>query len=961
LKPIERIRAVIHFQKKDRPPVIPELIGVTATMAGISPREYVRSGKVLAECQIDAQRKIGHDAVFAMADLCVEAEAVGCELSYPEHNYPHINKTVIREFKDLAPLAVPDPRRDGRMPEILKAVRLMKASLGEKGIPVMAQATGPITLASRIMDIEKMLYMIVDNPERFREILDFCTRVAETYIDSLITAGADGILVFDPSASPSVLPKRIFREFELPLLRKLLASARKKNPSLITWYSVAGPAQTNFLILSSVTANVTTVDYMVPIETAMKYSGSTVINGNIKSVLFLEGKQDDIIREASSLLAITRPYERFILGSGCEIPLNSKSENIAALVSAVEREMEYFERINTASEGSVEIKIMPYRRKIHVPAGSCLLDAINQSGTAITSYCHRNGSCGKCIVRLGNGALPPPEKIETLQLENHGGHPDDRLACHVRVEKPLEIYIPYLSRILKHQVSVSEELYKKSIHPELEKRGLSPSISHERVDISELGYSAQSREERIAERFASWKPGITAKHRLLQLMADGHDSAWAIMSRSRREIIDFSQKDKIYGLATDIGTTTISAYLTDLETGELKCVGISENSQSRWGLDVMSRAASTIRNPFLLPEMQTRLIEDINGIIAGFHRDYSIPNEQIYDMTVVANPLITHFFLGLDTESLVRSPFIPAVSDWVSTTAEGLECRPRLSVNRNCRIEILPSIGGFVGSDIVGGILASDIHRNEELSVFIDVGTNGEIVIGNRERLVATSMAAGPAFEGAHLSHSHAYRNGIIHRLGIEPDGKIHYETLGGSPPVGLCGSSVLDSMAGFVRNGIISERGYFTNRKKWPQIKKDFFILVPKQQTATFNPIGISAKDIEEVQKAKSAIRTGTDLLLQELGISPDEIKKVFISGSFGICIDIPNAKAIGMIPDFPSAEFHFIRNSAGIGSRIALLSEEARREARRIPAMIRHLNLANHPQFHNCFIDNMLFPTQP
>jgi len=319
---------------------------------------------------------------------------------------------------------------------------------------------------------------------------------------------------------------------------------------------------------------------------------------------------------------------------------------------------------------------------------------------------------------------------------------------------------------------------------------------------------------------------------------------------------------------------------------------------------------------------------------------------------------MTHFFLGLSPESLSQSPFIPAVSNWVSTSTDSLGTRPGLSTNRNCRVEILPSIGGFVGSDIVAGIVATGIHKNKETSLFIDIGTNGEIVLGNCDRLICTSVAAGPAFEGAHLSHGRPCQNGIIHTLEIDPGGNIRYETLGGTAPIGLCGSSFIDSMAAFISNNIIDDRGHFVNKKRWPQIKDNFFVLVPKQNTANFHPIGITAKDVEEIQKAKSAIRTGIDLLMREMNISPDIIRNVFISGSFGFFLNINNAKKIGMIPDLPFAEFHFIKNSAGIGSRLALLSREARKECEEIASFTEHVNLAHHREFNNCFIDNMLFP---
>ena len=958
MKPIDRIRSVIRYQKADRPPVIPELIAVTATMVGVSPKEYVRSGQVIAQCQLEAQKKIGHDALFAMADLCVEAEAVGCGITFPEDNYPYVRNIVFREFTDLNKMSVPDPTADGRMPELLKAVRLLKEKSGGE-LPVLAHVTGPLTLASRIMDIEKMLYMIVDHPSQFRSLLDFCLEVSLAFAAALVKEGADGIIVFDPTASPSVLPEKIFKEFELNPLRVLFSKIRETNPEVIRWYSVAGPVQNNFSILSSVSADISTIDYMVPIETAMRYSTSTAINGNIKPNLFIEGTKDEILKEATALLASTRSMERFILGSGCEVPLYSKAEKIALLVEAAEIERSYFENVNDPAGGLQEITILPHRKRINRPTGATMLEAVREAGISITSYCHPSGSCGKCVVRIEKGEPASPEKIERLQLETHANHPDDRLACYVKTQGPMEIYIPYKNRIFRHQLEVPDKLYDKSINHKLQEKGFSPNIGIEALDLSDLQNSnPTSYEEWVSNKIGSYQtsPGVIGK--LLPLVMIKTKKTFAVIDLNRHEIVDFSRSDKSYGLALDIGTTTISAYLHDLQNGELICVGLAENSQSQWGLDIITRATNTIQDRSLLPKMQEKLIEEINGIISFFHQNYSISNNKIYDVSVVANPIMTHFFLGLSPESLSQSPFIPAISNWVSKSANLLGKRPGLSINRNCRIEFLPSIGGFVGSDIVAGILATGIHKEKEISLFIDIGTNGEIVLGNRDRLICTSVAAGPAFEGAHLSHGHPCQNGIIHTVEISAGGEIHYETLGGTAPIGLCGSSFIDSIAAFISNGIIDDRGHFVNKKRWPQIKNDFFVLVPKQNTANFNPIGITAKDVEEIQKAKSAIRTGIDLLIREMNISPDIIRNVFISGSFGFFLNINNAKRIGMIPELPSAEFHFIKNSAGIGSRLALLSRKARKECKEIASFTEHVNLAHQKEFNNCFIDNMLFP---
>ena len=221
-------------------------------------------------------------------------------------------------------------------------------------------------------------------------------------------------------------------------------------------------------------------------------------------------------------------------------------------------------------------------------------------------------------------------------------------------------------------------------------------------------------------------------------------------------------------------------------------------------------------------------------------------------------------------------------------------------------------------------------------------------------------MPAGPAFEISHLIHGNSYQNGIITSIDIDSAGNVHYETTGNAAPYWMSGSCTIDVMAEFLRHEIVNRRGHFINTDQWPQVKNNIFILVPKQKTAHNSPIFIYSRDIEEIQKAKSAIMTGITLLINKMGIEPKDIRNVFISGSFGININIKNAITIGMLPDFPWAKYQFIKNSAGIGARIALLSRNARKTADDIASRVEHLNLANHKDFFKYFIENMLFPAQ-
>ncbi|MBI5637505.1 MAG: DUF4445 domain-containing protein [Nitrospinae bacterium] len=955
----ERVFSLLKFLEADRPPVIPEIFGVAATLTGETPRNYVSSGSVLAKCQIEARKMIGHDAVFAVADLCVEPEAIGCGIVYPEDNYPYVKEPVIQNPADFKKLSVPDPRTGGRMPEMLNAVRILKKEMGGC-IPVVAGASGPMTIASRIMDIEKMLYMIVDEPARFREILDYCGEVCFTWMFALAAEGADIVIMSDPASSPSVLPAKIYREFAEGSVHSIFTRLKQAFPEKFTWYSVAGPLQNNTAIISYAGADITTVDYVVPIEAAMEYSGITAINGNVKPLLFLESNPDEIRAEARKLFKATRVRERFILGSGCEIPLYSAAENIKALVRAAEEEKTYFEEVNSHFKGAKTVSIFPHKKKIYVKPGSVLLDAINHSGVQVTSYCTRSGSCGKCLVKLKRGSAHYPGEPEYIQLQSRDGAPDERLACHIRVDEEMDIYIPYFSRILSNSAAAAEGLIKTSVEDEVASYGFSRSIVIESIgEVSLMSLPMPlSCEEWLRGRFPDFRIDPDVMGRFASLAQGEGRHLFAVLDADRKEILDFSVSEKIYGLAVDIGTTTISAYVHDLRDGKLVCVGSTENAQNRWGQDIITRSTSVINDPSLLGPLQRSLVEGINYLISTFHQSHSLPNNQIYDMTIVGNPVIIHLLLGLNPELLTQSPFIPTVTGWISMTAGDFHPPADFSVNPKCRVEVLPSIGGFVGADAVAGVLAASMHRKDEMSLFVDIGTNGEVVLGNKSKLFCTSVAAGPAFEGPSLTHGHMVRNGIISSMKINGGGEFVFKTIGGSVPLGLCGSAVIDILSEFVRHKLIDDRGKFLNEAENPNIKNGHYIVVAKQKTAIFKPITVSGKDIEEIQKAKSAIRTAIDLLIMEAHIRPEDIRNIYLSGTFGVSINVENAKMIGMIPDFPWAKVRFIKNSAGVGARIALLSRNARMEARAIPASAKYLNLANHPEFIAHFIGNMLFP---
>jgi uroporphyrinogen decarboxylase len=330
---IERVRAALGFQKPDRVPAIAQVFGHAAAVAGVTLRDYVRDGELLARCQEQALQRYAYDAVFALMDASVETEAVGSILTYPQDRYPHVKVYALSDAEDLERTLVPDPQRAGRMPELLKAANILRRDVGDD-VLVIGCVSGPMTVALQLLGAEKALYLAIDSPERFTLLLDFATDVAIRFGTAQIAAGAHLPLVFDPCASPAVIPYQFFREFELSHLQRLF-SALKDAGAAASWLHIAGPTGSILPFFPQCGAELANFDYCVSPLEAQQAIPHTCLDGNIKSLSFVVATPDVIADESSRLLNAFGSRGGFILSSGCEIPPEAEPENVAAMVSAV--------------------------------------------------------------------------------------------------------------------------------------------------------------------------------------------------------------------------------------------------------------------------------------------------------------------------------------------------------------------------------------------------------------------------------------------------------------------------------------------------------------------------------------------------------------------------------------------------------------------------------------------------
>lgn len=329
---LQRVMATIQFQKADRVPVIAQVFGHAASLVGVPLDDYLRDGKTLAQCQLKALQQYGYDAVFSVMDVNVETEAVGSVLRYPGNQYPVIARHALSPEGDWGGLAIPDPKRAGRMPEMLKALTLLRQEL-EDEVVVVGSILGPFTLAGQLLGLEATLYLALDDPDRLAHLMDFATDVVIRFGQAQLQAGAHLLMVFDPCASPAVIPPNFFREFELPRLQRVF-QALSEAGTAANWLHIAGPVAPILPYYAQAGIQIANFDYVVSAAEARCRLPLTCFNGNIKPLLFVEGSPAEIETEAVNLLGAFRERGGFILSSGCEIPPEAKPENVAALAKA---------------------------------------------------------------------------------------------------------------------------------------------------------------------------------------------------------------------------------------------------------------------------------------------------------------------------------------------------------------------------------------------------------------------------------------------------------------------------------------------------------------------------------------------------------------------------------------------------------------------------------------------------
>jgi len=621
----------------------------------------------------------------------------------------------------------------------------------------------------------------------------------------------------------------------------------------------------------------------------------------------------------------------------------------------------------------IKITFLPDKKNIKVNEGATILEALESVGININTPCGGKGICGKCKILINKG-ITTATPIEEELLSGEEIKKGFRLACQTELFKDTIIEIPSEIRLdfkkvfssnlkgdinrIKNNLSLGTNL--KKVFLDLGK----PSLDDQRPDWERIKDGLSSKK---IENISNLKVAVEILKKIPDVIRKSDFKITVTLQNN--EIIDIEKGDTTknsYGIAFDIGTTTVAGYLVNLKTGEELSAVAKTNPQVVHGDDVISRIGFTQKQKENLEILQKEIVNTLNEIIKETTQRAKINRSNIYETVIVGNTCMHHLFLGLNPSNIAPSPYIPVIKKSLSLKARDI---PELVLKPSVNVYMLPNISAFVGADIVAGILSTSMWREDKIILFVDLGTNGEIVLGSRERLWTCSTAAGPAFEGARISAGMRAAEGAIYKVKI--DNKfITYKAIKDGKVRGICGSGLIDLIAELVKLGLISKSGKLVDREECnPELSEEIreriikgqkgskFLLVKGKETENRKPIYITQRDIREVQLAKAAIYAGIKILLKEVNISPEDIQKILLAGAFGNFINKESAIRMGLIPQLPLKKVESVGNAAGRGAEIVLLSEKTRKICERISKDIKYVELSSRPDFQEEFIKAMFF----
>ncbi len=633
-----------------------------------------------------------------------------------------------------------------------------------------------------------------------------------------------------------------------------------------------------------------------------------------------------------------------------------------------------------------KITFLPMDRAFPVEEQETVLETAMRSGVHINASCGGNGACGKCRVKVVKGSVASPIHPKIAQWEYDAGV---RLACLTRPQGDIEVEIPFESQVdraaLRKRTTSPHILSASDLDRLVEGWSVNPSVFKKYVELTPPSSEENTNDlERLTRelRKTYQVSAISVDFRVLtKLSAALREAEWRVtativLTSKGYTIINVepgNREEQNYSIVIDIGTTTVWGQLLDLahcqvfrrmedQNGGTGLCTLAEaadyNAQISYGEDVISRIMYA-QKPGGLERLQEVVVSTINGVIRELLEMSRVPVNLISHLVFAGNTTMTHLALGLDPKYLMLSPYVPTVTFVPPVRAINLG----IEVTDHVFTYIFPCVASYVGGDIVAGVLGSGIFQRDEVALFMDIGTNGEIVVGNKDWLTCTSCSAGPAFEGGGIKFGMRAGKGAIEQVRINPSTlEPMILTIGRAKPAGICGSGLIDVVAEFFEAAIIDQNGRFNRELPTTRVREGDsgweYVLSYAGETHIGRDIVVTEADLDNMVRAKAAIYAGCKTLLDSVGLTFNDVDKVIIAGGFGHSIDIEKAQVIGLLPDVASEKFVFVGNGSLLGARLVSFSRELQKEAERIARMMTNVELSNNHGFMDEFVSALFIP---
>ncbi len=605
----------------------------------------------------------------------------------------------------------------------------------------------------------------------------------------------------------------------------------------------------------------------------------------------------------------------------------------------------------------IRIRFTPSDKEVRVPTGVPIFDAASWNGIAIDSTCGGHGTCKKCKVQIIEGGVP----VQALDRRAFSQEQLDegwRLACVARTATDLVVDVPPMTTRPKAATfGVGRQVI---LRPAVQKRFIElaePSLHDQRTDSQRVFDELEDLELTV---------DLDVYRTLGQTLREADFKVTAVVADDRLIAVEPGDTTaRAFGLAFDLGTTTVVANLMDLTTGTPAAVVSMLNKQQPFGADVIARISATMLDTDALAHLQQLAHETLDTLAKEACAEAGVESDEIYEVALAGNATMVQLALGINPEPLGVAPFIMAARQFENVRAADLG----VTAHRGARATVVPALGAYVGGDIIAGALASGMDRDKRIRLFVDIGTNCEIVIGDGERIMSTAAPAGPAFEAASIRCGMRAAPGAIEVVKVT-EGDIELQVIGDEPAVGLCGSGLVDAVAELVRVGVIDASGRFADRDRVmetdPKLaermtligeEKVFVLADPIEPDA--DPVVLSQRDVRELQFAKAAIATGWHLLFEDFGVKESDIQQVLLAGSFGTYLSAASAVRIGLVPKIPVLRIVSAGNVAGEGAKMVLLSAAERHGMTTLLREIEYVELSDRTDFQDRFVEQLAFPT--